>query len=475
MRRLASNRNGKSPQFWVLTGFLVLAFLIGGGSRADIQSLVILRPLAVLFCAFSLATLQLRDIQENRFLFLFAALLFVLIGLQLVPLPPEIWTKLPGRDIISHVDHAAGLGDVWRPFSMVPAATWNAFFSLFVPLGVLLACVQLEREERFALQPVLLGLGLLSGLLGIFQVIGSPTGPLYFFRITNNGSAVGLFANRNHAAVFLACIFPMLAVLASTGAPTVEKSRSRLWIALVGGSALVPLLLVTGSRLGIVAGLVGLILSLALYQKPVFDRPAKRKVKRSYLGYLFVGFGAVAAGLITIVFSRARAFERLAAPDQADDLRFQIWGPVAKMAWKYFPFGSGTGTFVETYQVDEAARLISPIYVNHAHNDWLETAVTTGLIGIFLVFLAIAASLFASVRAWRASNARSRDTLFARLGSIIILIFALASATDYPLRTPSLMCLAVVAAIWLSGPGRQPTKLHIPKRDGSGAKSQLAA
>lgn len=475
MRRLASNRNGKSLQFWVLTGFLALVFLTGGGARSDIQSLVVLRPLAVLYCAFSLATLRLDDVREHKLLFLFAALLFALVGLQLVPLPPEIWTGLPGREIVSRVDQAAGLGSVWRPVSMAPAASWNALFSLFIPLAVLLACVQLDREERFALQSVFLGLGLLSGLIGMLQVIGPPSGPLYFYRITNNGSAVGLFSNRNHAAVFLACMFPMLAVLASTGAPTVERSRSRLWIALVAGIALVPLLLVTGSRLGLVAGLLGLAVSLALYRKPIVDRPAKRKVTRSYLGYLLIGFGVVATGLVTIVFSRARAFERLASADQADDLRFQIWGPVSKMIWEYFPFGSGAGTFVEAYQVHEAAKFISPNYVNHAHNDWLETAVTTGLAGMLLAIAAIAISFFASIRAWRAPNSRSRDTLFARLGSIVILIFALASVTDYPLRTPSLMCLAVVAAIWLSGPGRQTGNSHIPKRDGSGAKSRLAA
>jgi hypothetical protein len=40
----------ESWQFWALTAFLFLTFLTGGGSRDDIQSLVILRPAAVIFC-----------------------------------------------------------------------------------------------------------------------------------------------------------------------------------------------------------------------------------------------------------------------------------------------------------------------------------------------------------------------------------------------------------------------------------------
>jgi hypothetical protein len=40
---------------------------------------------------------------------------------------------------------------------MVPSATWNAFFSSFVPLPVLLLGVQLSRGELFKLLPWVLG------------------------------------------------------------------------------------------------------------------------------------------------------------------------------------------------------------------------------------------------------------------------------------------------------------------------------
>ena len=193
--------------YWALVVFLILTFLTGGGSRADIQSLIILRPAAVIFCGVGLWSLKWAHVKANRFFFGMTAAIFALVIGHLIPLPPSIWGSLPGRELISEIDKAAELGEVWRPVSMVPSATWNAFYSLFVPLAVLSLGVQLSREERFKLLPIVIGLGLISGLVGLLQVIGDPSGPLYLYMVTNNGSAAGLFANRNHQAILLAMLF----------------------------------------------------------------------------------------------------------------------------------------------------------------------------------------------------------------------------------------------------------------------------
>ena len=53
---------------------------------------------------------------------------------------------------------------------------------------------------------------------------------LWFYRITNNGFPVGLFANRNHAAVFLAALLPLATAWAlgqkMRGAPRRGAPRS---------------------------------------------------------------------------------------------------------------------------------------------------------------------------------------------------------------------------------------------------------
>lgn len=462
----------------MLIGFLSLVFLTGGGSRGDIQSLVILRPVAVLVCGFGLWSLSAEHLRNYRFLFGFAAAVFALTIIHLVPLPPGIWSHLPGREIVVETDRAIGLGKVWRPISLVSTATYNALYSLFIPAAVLILGVQLAREERFRLLFLFAVFGLLSGVLGLLQAVGAPDGPFYLYNITNNGSAVGLFSNRNHQAIFLACQFPILAVFASLDPRTVEKWRFRLWTSIIIGVIFIPLLLVTGSRAGLIIGLFGIAAIATLYRKPVFERPAKRKGSKFNLTYAFIGFGVLALGLLTILFSRAQAFERLIAPDQSEDLRFSVWAPIADMTGKYFPIGSGIGSFEETYQIEEPLPLLSYNYLNHAHNDWLEVAMTAGLPGLALLLIAVLAWAKASYSAWQPNNnVRSRDTIYARLASLIILMLAMGSFGDYPLRVPSIASFFVIAALWLCGErwGGMPRGRGTVNGGGTPSDSPLAA
>lgn len=417
------------------------------------------------------------QVDHYRVILALAAAVFCLLLIQLLPMPPALWTSLSGRGIIVDIDEAANLGSVWRPLSMTPALTWNALYSLFVPLAVLFLAIQLKREERFQLLNVLLVLGLCSGLLGLLQVSGGADGPLYLYRITNNGSAVGLFSNRNHAAVALACLFPMLAVFASVGINSVEQKRVRGWLAVVSGLVLVPLLLVTGSRAGIIVGLAGLVAVLFLYRRPTMDRPAKRKIQKVNMTYVYGGIAVFAMAILTSLFARAQALDRLLASNQPEDLRFQIWGPIAELAWKYFPAGTGFGSFASVYQIDEQDTLLSATYVNHAHNDWLEVYLTGGLIGILLLSVVVVAWVLASFKVWTKTFDGSREMAFARLASTLLFMLGLASLGDYPLRVPSIMCISVLCGVWLRdgiGSG-EFSKTLILEKNGSSKDSPLAA
>jgi O-antigen ligase len=458
----------KSLPFWALVAFLALTFLTGGATRGDVQSLIFLRPVAVIFCGIGLWSLTRDHVAANRFLTGMAAAILALVAVHLVPLPPAIWGALPGRALLTEIDQAAGIGAVWRPLSMVPSTTWNAFYSLFIPLAVLILGIQLDREDRFRLLPWVLGLGLFSGFWGILQVVGDAQGPFYTYNVTNNGTAVGLFANRNHQAVMLATLFPMLAVYASTSVRSEEQMGLRNWLALGAGLVLVPLLLVTGSRAGLILGVVGLASITLVYKRPENLTPKKRKGGKFDPRYMLAAFGALSLGALTIIMSRAEAFQRLFAPGQGEDARFQVLEPVAAMTWKYFPFGSGVGSFVEVFQIDEPYGLLGTEYYNHAHNDWLELVMTGGLPALILLALAIYAWSKIGLQSLREPLGKSRSTAFARTGALTILILALGSIGDYPLRTPSLSCIFVIAALWLAGESGR-----LPKSVGSLARPKL--
>ncbi len=354
---------------------------------------------------------------------------------------------------------------------MVPKGTINALFSLFVPLAVLLLGVQLDRAQQLRILSIMLGLGLLSGLWSLLQIIGDPQGPLYLYRITNNGQAVGLFSNRNHNAILLASLFPMLAVYPSIGLFSFEQAKVRSWLAMAGVAVLVPLVLITGSRAGLITGVLGLVAAALLYRTPKVEAPKRRVSSRFELRYAVAGFAILMLIAITVIASRAEALRRLLDTGEYSESRLQFWGPITYMAWKYFPIGSGVGSFDEVYRIDEPDKFLSPSYLNHAHNDFLEVWLTAGLPGLILVLIAVVAYSRRAALIIIDRPGQGADGLLARLGMTLLMIFAVGSVVDYPLRTPSIAATFVIAAIWFT----RDWVLHPAKSDGSSKEFRLAA
>lgn len=446
------NRKPASYLYWVLAFFLLVVFLTGGSARVDAQSLPVLRPLSIIMCAVALLTLRRDHLVRRKWLVAGFAAVILLCVAHLIPLPPGIWQSLPGRTVLVDVDRIAGLGEIWRPLSITPMNGWHALASLATPLAVLLLGMQLEKDDLHRLLPLLLGLASLSGLLGVLQVIGDSRGPLYLYRITNHGSAVGLFANRNHAAVLLACVFPLCAVFASIASGTSDEQRVRQVGAMAACIVTVPLILITGSRSGLAIGFLALIGGAFLYRKPVEGRT----VRRAKTGIKFEAWQILSAvvllaiALTTIVFSRAEALRRLFSQPLSDDLRVSYWPAGVEMVWRYFPAGSGIGSFVEAFQIDESLGLLRESYANHMHNDWLEIVATGGLPAAAILFVATIAYLRVTWILWRYRGREAGEVQLARLSSVLIAIVGLASVTDYPLRTPIWLALFAVFCLWLT-------------------------
>jgi O-antigen ligase len=435
--------------FWAMLSFTACVFLMGGGARGDVQSLILLRPIAAVFLALGLWHISWDEITRLRGLFLIGLACLALVLIHLIPLPPSLWQSLPGRDLVMEIDRAAGLGAVWRPLTLTPAATWNAAYALLIPITALVLLSRLSRTQLAAMVPVLLVLGFISGLLGLAQAVGPMNSPLYLYRITNNGLAVGLFANRNHQAVLLATLLPMLAVYASVGMETIEKQRFRFWLALGGAIMIIPLLLATGSRAGLIVGAVGLLAMLLIYRRPANLRPAKRKTVKVDPRIIIATVVAAILGVLIFFLSRAEAVNRLLDSNTTDELRFAVWPAIMDMGWKYFPVGSGFGSFVEAFQIDEPYETLRATYMNHAHNDWLEIFMTGGLPALLILFAAIFAWGWRALALVRTGENDKAEIGLARLGATVIAILAAASVADYPLRTPILALVFVTAAVWM--------------------------
>lgn len=433
---------------------LVMVFALGGGSRGDILSLVILRPLSIILLGIGLVTLTRDHVRSHRFLFVMAALILLFLMVQLVPLPPSLWQALPGRDLVTTIDAAAGLAGIWRPMSLDPQATENAFFALLVPATVLVLGAQLTADEHRRLVPLLLIIGTVSALLGLLQVLSDPQGGLYFYRITNNGAPVGLFANRNHQALLLALMLPLLAYSSTHK----QLSFTGSGLVILAGFVLLPLILVAGSRAGMFIGALALCSVPLLVASPVAP---SEQVNRGSVGRhsfkslvwfkgLVVMLG-VSLILLTILLGRGLAWERISGTRIEDEMRWAIAPTVIKLVEFYFPWGTGTGSFERVFRIHEPNTLLGPTYMQQAHNDWLDALLTGGAIaGVLLVVVLLAWLLRISRLITRRSSSEAAPRL-SFLGLTLVTLIGLASIVDYPLRVPSLACLFTLAALWASG------------------------
>jgi O-antigen ligase len=432
---------------------LAACFFLGGSARGNVASLMILRPISILLLGFGLWHLRWSQVKAHRFLVALALAILAIPALQMIPLPPEVWSNLPGRDLVMEIDRVAGLGRIWRPLSLTPDASRNALYAAVVPFTVLILGIQLSFEERSRLLPMVLILCGVSALLGLLQTLGDPQGPLYFYDVTNNGSAVGLFANRNHQALLLAMMLPILALLArGSGA----GAHVRRLIALASGLALLPLILITGSRAGlIVAGVALLAIPLILgrVRRSASEAPVTKSGRINALPFAWQA-GLVLAGscliVLTLWLGRDVAWDRMLASESAGEDRFKILPTLISMILAYAPAGTGMGSFMQIYQVHEPDALLTPKYMNHAHNDWLEVLLDGGAVAALLLAIAIIGFLIQSKRAFSVRAASSAPVQFARLGLVMVLLSALASVSDYPLRVPSLASLFTLAVLWAS-------------------------
>jgi Na+-transporting NADH:ubiquinone oxidoreductase subunit NqrB len=69
-----------SPVFSVFVAFIGIVFLLGGSSRPDIFSLIILRPLAVIAIFFGLYFIQREHIKQYLFFFGFSSAVLLIIA-----------------------------------------------------------------------------------------------------------------------------------------------------------------------------------------------------------------------------------------------------------------------------------------------------------------------------------------------------------------------------------------------------------
>lgn len=425
----------------LLVVLLVIFWLTGGASREDVSGQILSRGAAWIAIVVAVLFVQRPRIMEARGAALLLGAAILLCAAQLVPLPSGIWRELPGR--AAFTESLISPPGLWRPWSLVPGATVNALSSLVVPCAVLVLATGVSEEQKRWIPVAILAVIGLALLIGLLQFTGA--------RIINpfvNGSlgAVdGMIANRNHFALFLAIgllIAPVWGVSAGS------RSHVRAPIALGLVLLLVLTILASGSRAGIALGIIAFTLGFTISRREV--KSALRRYPRWTLPAVGIGILVLIAIFVLASFAagRAASIDRLIVDDPGTDMRSRGLPTVLTTVRVYFPFGSGLGSFDPIFRMHEPFALLKPTYFNHAHNDFLEIVLTAGLPGLLLLIAAVAWWAWRSVVAWRG------NAVLPKLGSATLLLILLASIVDYPARTPIIMAMTTIAAIWLGGAER---------------------
>ena len=407
-----------------------------------------LRPLAALFLIPAFSFLSFEQLKQAKTLVLLLALLTLWMAIQLVPLPPSVWQNLPDREALVALDDAAGLEGAWRPISWVPSRGWNALTSLVVPISALLIALAMRANARMLLL-IIVGIGLLDSTLGLLQVIGVRSSPLYFYAITNRGLPVGIFANENHSAVLSAIVLLVVARLAATS----KSEKEPAWLRLSYAPIFVIILLsalVSGSRAGLVMSVLALLAAALIAWTSVTASRRRRRqghveqwIATHPRSLLLIFLGVI--GLLIAAFiglERAPGFEDLFSQNAIEDIRWKLWPVLEQLIGTHWLFGIGFGSFEELYHINESNALLLPSYVNQAHNDWAQLVIEGGL-PVVTLLVALFGWIVGSLGVLLNRSAQVlRDLVF--WGAIVAILCA-ASIIDYPLRTP----IFQIVGIWL--------------------------
>jgi hypothetical protein len=237
--------------------------------------------------------------------------------------------------------------------------------------------------------------GALVGVEGIFQRIEGSGRLLFLIKPTINSEAISQFGPyhyRANASAFFNLIWPVCLGFWWTLHRSSNSRKKAYHLLLVCGLVMAACPIISTSRGGALITAAIIILTVFFFCVLYFVEAAQRrkggeKQKSSFAFILFFFAGALALGL-SLGWKSLKP--RLGQIQEGFDGREEMYDAARPMARDYPFFGTGPGTFESVFQL---YRISTETYwPAQLHNDWLETRITFGGVGGFLIggaFLAV--------------------------------------------------------------------------------------
>ncbi len=391
------------------------------------------------------------------------------IALQWMPMAPDVLERWSPASASAYADATQWLGEapvsalsVARPDTFLMGQLSLAYFVLF--LVALL--VQDRRARRLVVIAVILTAALqaLFGLAMVFS--GLELGP-FGAKTQYRGSATGTFVNRNHFAGLMqigaAMALALLVVRLRIGAQfttrwqlllrnMIDSLLSRNWWARLILLLLLVALIVSRSRMGNLAFAGAVLLGVSLYLV-IAPGPGRWRVL-----LLVAIIAALDVGVVGAQLGLGELLERF-RPSLATDMRLSTFADLEKLIQAWAPLGSGLGSFAYVYPAVRSPEIYA--FNEHAHNDYAQFLIETGLPGFTLLALIVLLVLVRCLQVLR--NRRDPDSAGLALGVLLAMFsIGLHSLTDFNLQIPAnaatLVILMGLAAGQSPKPRRSPAR-----------------
>lgn len=352
----------------------------------------------------------------------------------LLPIPFSLWQQLPGREIYVEVFGWLAAQDIaitHHSLSIIRFETILSLLSLLAPLAVFLAAISLNKKQIQFLIYVFLAGAAFQAALGLIQFASG--NPLFYFGIPANGqSAQGTYLNRDHFAALMEMAIPIAIAISiyslsiyrqqHRDAHPVSINRSLLFASLA-------ILIILGgifsrSRSGVFLTLVAILISSV-----VFARQLGHKKSGGFTGLiasLAIGI-AMSIGVMPII-------SRFINEDHLSDERWNIFSHTIDGIKSFFPFGSGPGTYPDIYRLFQP--LEQQMFINHAHNDYLELMFEMGIFGMLIIIAYFMLYIYGWRKLWKQYHWDHMHFIQVAAGIGLFLIL-LHSLVDFNLHTPA--------------------------------------
>ncbi len=427
---------------FLFTALVVLAPLPLASNR-PLPALALATGLGLVLLLWSVAALRdggLVSIPPRRSLWLAAPFLLYLIWAWLLTLPGfgpphPLWLEAEAA-LRTPLAARAALSPSAAGATLVNVMGYGAAFWLALHLG------RRSRDARLMLSAIAVAM-VVYALYGLAMHLGGFDMVLWYERWAYRDSVTSTFVNRNNYATYAGLgLILVLALfverihgaarravggLRSALVGVIDDTGAALWLLIAAIVVIASALVLTGSRGGVAAAVIGVI---ALFASFGIARGTRAK-------FWFIALLPVLAlGVAVVAFSGDHLLARFVDIEENTASRIAIQKLAVQQILERPWFGHGPGSFPSVF---ELAR--SPLFddfnvsFQRVHNTYLEVALESGLPGLALLLIAVAGACLLCLRGvFRRRNAY----VFPAIALAATALVGAHSLVDFGLQIPAI-------------------------------------